>query len=378
MTGSPDVLVIGAGIVGTACADALHREGVKVALIDAYQAGGGVTAAGMGHLVVLDETDDELDLCMLSMRLWKSFVEAHPGVGEMTSSGTLWVAEDEAQLATARHRAQRLRERGCVVEEISGDDMNRVEPMLRPGLAGGVRVASDALVYAPAVARAMAQNLAREGCAWLCGRRVAQIGGRHVRFEDGSRIHSAHIVVATGPQIGELLPEVPVFSRKGHLAITDRYPGKLAHQVVSMNYGQAAAGERGYAVATNLQPRPTGQLLVGSSRQEGSTDTAIERPVLEAVLKGAIALMPGLAAMRVIRCWTGMRPATPDGRPLIGPHPGRRGVWLAAGHEGLGITTCFATARLLADQILGRASEISAEPYLPARYAALREPAHAH
>ena len=88
--------------------------------------------------------------------------------------------------------------------------------------------------------------------------------------------------------------------------------------------------------------------------------------------------MPGLAGLRIIRSWTGLRPATPDGHPLIGPHPGRPGVWLAAGHEGLGITTCFATARLLADQILGRASAIGVEPYLPARFAALREAAHAH
>jgi glycine/D-amino acid oxidase-like deaminating enzyme len=91
--------------------------------------------------------------------------------------------------------------------------------------------------------------------------------------------------------------------------------------------------------------------------------------VLRAVLNAAIELLPALADMRIIRSWTGFRPATPDGHPLIGPHPSHSGVWLAAGHEGLGITTCFATARLLADQMLGRTSEIDSSPYLPSRFA---------
>jgi glycine/D-amino acid oxidase-like deaminating enzyme len=351
---------------------------MKVALIDAGVIGGGVTAAGMGHLVVLDESAEELDLCLLSMRLWQAFAEANPGVGEFTRSGTLWVAEDEPQLARARQRAARLAERGCTVEEISADDVRRVEPALRQGLAGGVRVASDALVYAPSVAYALVQQLLREGCVLHSGRRVVEVGAHEIKFDDGTQLSAPHIVVAAGAQVSQLLPEVPVFARKGHIAVTDRYPGRLAHQIVSMNYGQSEAGAGGFAVAANVQPRPTGQWLIGSSRQEGRSDTAIDRPVLEAVLQGAIALVPALADMRIIRSWAGMRPATPDGHPIIGPHSSRPGVWLAAGHEGLGITTCFATARLLADQILGRASEINIAPYLPARFAGVERVAHAH
>lgn len=377
MTGTPDALVIGAGIVGAACAQALYREGMKVGLIEAGAIGGGVTAAGMGHLVALDESADELDLCMLSLRLWRAFAATHPGVGETTWNGTLWVAENEAQLARARQRAATLRERGCEVEEIAADDIGRIEPELRRGLAGAVRVASDGLVYAPSITVAMVQELVREGCALHTGRRVTALGEHEVVLDDGSRLQAGHIVVATGAQARELLPDVPVFNRKGHLAITDRYPGRLSHHIVSMNYGQSAAGATGFVTASNVQPRPTGQWLIGSSRQEGLSSTTVDRPVLQAVLKAAIELVPGLANMRIIRCWTGMRPATPDGHPIIGPHASRPGVWLALGHEGLGITTCFATAQLIADQILGRRSEIRAEPYLHSRFAESL-PAHAH
>jgi glycine/D-amino acid oxidase-like deaminating enzyme len=372
-----DVVVIGAGIVGAACARALHDEGMKVAMVEAGVVGGGVTAAGMGHLVVLDESPAELELCLLSMRLWDAFAEDYQGAGEFTRSGTLWVAEDEAQLAKARIRAARLREHGCTVEEISADDVQRVEPVLRPGLAGAVRVASDALVYGPGVAHALVQRLLAEGRTLYRGR-VTEIGGGCVVFADGSRLPAQHIVVATGAQVTELLPGVQVFSRKGHLAITDRYPGRLSHQIISMNYGQIEAGTDGFVSAANVQPRPTGQWLIGSSRQEGRSGTAIERPVLEALLQGAIRLVPSLAAMRIIRSWTGMRPATPDGHPIIGPADNKPGVWVAAGHEGLGITTCFATARLLADQILGKSSEIDITPYLPARFSDANKVAHAH
>jgi glycine/D-amino acid oxidase-like deaminating enzyme len=368
VTGAPDALVIGAGIVGAACAQTLQREGLKVGLIEAAVIGGGVTAAGMGHLVALEENEDELDLCMLSLRLWRAFAEEHPGIGEMTWNGTLWVAENDAQLARARQRAAKLRERGCAAEEIAADDVGRVEPELRPGLAGAVRVASDGLVYAPSIAAAMVQELVRKGGELHAGRRVAHVGEHEIVLDNGSRLQAAHIVVATGAKAQELMPDVPVFNRKGHLAITDRYPGRLTHQIVSMNYGQSEAGATGFVTASNVQPRPTGQWLIGSSREDGLSSMAVDRPVLQAVLKGAIELVPRLESMRIIRCWTGMRPATPDGHPIIGPHASRPGVWLALGHEGLGITTCFGTARLIADQIIGRSSEIRTAPYRHSRF----------
>ncbi len=375
---TPEVIVVGAGIIGTACARELHTAGMKVALVDANFPGGGVTAAGMGHLVVLDESEHELDLTMLSLRLWKEFAEAYPGVGELTRSGTLWVAENESQLKRAGERAARLRARGWPAEELNSDDMHRAEPLLRRGVSGGLRVEADAVVYAPAVAHAIADELKQRGCALHLGRRVRAIEDHALEFEDGSRMGAQHIVVAAGPQITGLLPDTPVFLRKGHLAITDRYSELLRHQVVSMNYGQTSGGAGGYAVAANVQPRASGQWLVGSSRQEGNADSAIDRPVLRAVLNAAIELLPALSDMRIIRSWTGFRPATPDGHPLIGPHPSRAGAWLAEGHEGLGITTCFATARLLADQMLGRASEIDVSPYLPSRFAGASVSPHGH
>lgn len=368
-----DAIVVGAGIVGAACALALREQGMTVALVDAATPGSGVTAAGMGHLVALDESSDELALCLMSLRLWDAFMHDHPGVGEPSRCGTLWVAEDEHQLAEAHTRAARLSAQGWHAEALSGDELARLEPALRQGLCGGVRVRGDSVVYPPAVAQFLSEKFTRAGGELHLGRRVCKAGQGGMTFEDGTRLGAQAVVVAAGVQCARLMPELPIFARKGHLAITDRYPGRLAHQIVSMNYGQSAAGDDALAVAANVQPRPTGQWLVGSCRQDGRTDSAIEPPVLAAVLRSAIGLLPCLADMNIVRAWTGMRPASPDGRPLIGAHPGRAGTWLACGHEGLGATTAFATARLLTDQIIGRASQIDATPYAPARFAALAE-----
>ena len=378
MARAHDVLVIGAGIVGAACALALREEGLTVALVDAGAPGAGVTAAGMGHLVALDESDDELDLCLLSLRLWRDFHALHPGIGDPIGAGTLWVAEDDHQLGEAHARAARLSARGYAADPVAGNELRTLEPALRRGLCGGVRVAGDSVVYPPAVADFLARRVVGLGGDVYLGQRVQSIGTASVTLAGGAVLQAGCIVLATGVQAAGLLPELPVFARKGHLAITDRYPGALTHQVVSMDYGQPAPGADALSVAANVQPRSTGQWLVGSCRQDGVSDAQVDPAVLGQVLRSAIALLPCLAQMHIIRTWTGMRPATPDGRPLIGRHPARSNVWLACGHEGLGVTTAFGTAALLAAQMTGRAALIDPAPYQPARFAALRELAHGH
>jgi glycine/D-amino acid oxidase-like deaminating enzyme len=364
----PDVIVVGAGIVGAACAAELQASGRRVLLVDARHPGAGTTSSGMGHLVALDETDDELDLCLLSLARWDEYLSTRGREAEHVRCGTLWVAEDDAQMAHALARAERLGRRGWDAQALSGAELARAEPALRHGLAGGVRVARDGVVYPPAVARDLAERVVMLGGRTLFGAVVASVAPGSVMLATGERIAAGDVVVATGTHVPRLLPGIPVFPRKGHLAITARYPRRLSHQVVSMGYGQTEAGSDALAVAANVQPRITGQWLVGSCRQDGIVDHDVDPRVLAHVLRAAIALLPCLADMTIIRSWTGLRPATRDGRPIIGRHPALDRVWLACGHEGLGVTTAFGTAQLLADLMQGRAPAIDAAPYSPARF----------
>jgi glycine/D-amino acid oxidase-like deaminating enzyme len=184
---------------------------------------------------------------------------------------------------------------------------------------------------------------------------------------DGGTLTAGVTIVATGASINQLVPGLEVYPRKGHLLITDRYPGFLRHQLIELGYLKSAHSSAADSVAFNAQPRITGQILIGSSRQYKVEDPAVEQKMLSNMLKRAVEYMPELKYLSAIRTWTGFRAATPDKLPLIGLCPGYEKVYLATGHEGLGISTSLATARLLADQILNRPSEISRAPYEPSR-----------
>jgi D-hydroxyproline dehydrogenase subunit beta len=168
-----------------------------------------------------------------------------------------------------------------------------------------------------------------------------------------------------------------VKKRKGHLAITDRYPGFVRHQLVELGYLKSAHSVSTDSVAFNVQPRQTGQILIGASRQYGNEDPAVDQAMLTAMLQRATLYLPSLASLNVLRVWTGFRAATPDKLPLIGPDPSDPTLWLATGHEGLGITTALATAELLAADLTGSRAAIPPEPYLPARFAPAEIKEHA-
>jgi D-hydroxyproline dehydrogenase subunit beta len=157
--------------------------------------------------------------------------------------------------------------------------------------------------------------------------------------------------------------------------ITDRRPGYARHQLVELGYLKSAHSVTEDSVAFNVQPRKTGQILIGSSRQFGSQETRAEQKMVSAMLSRAIEYMPSLGNLPAIRVWTGFRAATPDKLPLIGPSTADSSLWLATGHEGLGITTSLATAALLAAQITGATPAIPFEPYLPSRFSTNSSPA---
>ncbi|ANS42289.1 NAD(P)/FAD-dependent oxidoreductase [Serratia inhibens] len=358
-----EAIVIGAGIIGAACAWRLAQEGHRVLLVDNQRPG--ATAAGMGHLVCMDDNPAELALSAYSLQLWRDVVDRMPESCAWRGCGTLWLAEREDEMAIAELKLRRMAEYGVLSETLGAEQVTRLEPMLRPGLAGGLRVPGDGIVYAPNVAR------------WLqtdAGAAIGVVAGEAVMLEDqtvvlasGERLTAPVVVLACGLQADRLLAQPLLKAKKGHLAITDRYPRQVRHQLVELGYGASAHACDGTSVAFNVQARPTGQLLIGSSRQFGTLDTDIDMPILAAMLARAQTFLPALAQLNIIRCWTGLRAASADGLPLLGPHPQHSWLWLALGHEGLGVTTALGSAALIAAQIQNHRPAIDDTPYLAAR-----------
>jgi len=361
-----DAIVVGGGIVGTACALELATSGLRVTLIEPSVIGGGATAAGMGHLAVMDDSEAQFALTRYSQRLWHDMAEHLPSEAEYFPCGAVWVAADGEEMEEVYRKHRYYSARGVPAEVLDSQALAEAEPNLREGLAGGLLLRDDAVIYPPCAAGYLAAEASARGMRMVPAR-ARDVSDAGVRLEDGTRLSSQFVIVATGAAASQLIPHITIQPRKGHLVITDRYPGFLRHQLIELGYLKSAHSIDSDSVAFNAQPRLTGQILIGSSRQYAVEDSVVEPHMLSDMLRRAVEYMPGLVDLSAIRCWTGFRAATPDKLPLIGLCPGFASVYLATGHEGLGISTSLATARLLADSILDRASAISREPYLPER-----------
>lgn len=374
MKASREALIVGAGIIGAACAAELHSAGFAVTVVDANVPAGGATAAGMGHVVVMDDSPAQMQLTKHSRLLWRALEAELPARSELARSGTLWVAADDEEMHAVESKFRYYSAEGVRAEILDQHALRRCEPALRPDLIGALRIPDDLVIYPPCTTTWL---LERARARLELGVPVAAVEASRVRLCDQRVLEADLVVLAAGEAtlglLPQALPSMTIKPRKGHLVITDRVPGMVQHQLVELGYLKSAHSHDGSSVAFNLQPRQNGQLLVGSSRQYDRHTDEVEPMMLRRMLERAFHYMPALRNIAALRAWTGRRAATADHLPLIG-RSHADGPWIAAGHEGLGITTSLGTARLLRQLILGEATSFDARPFDPQR---LAEPAHA-
>ena len=362
-----DVVVVGAGIVGAACARECATRGLRTAIVESGGVGMGATSAAMGHVVLMHDSPAQFALTHYSQNLWRDLVGFLPADVEFEQRGTLWIAADDEEMEEVRRKHEAFAAAGVAAEILDSDALADAEPHLRRPMAGALLVPSDVVVDPTRAAAWLMEEAVRAGATLYAPRKVVSAGAGRVRLEDGGELNAEHIVIACGAESRTLVPALPIRKRKGHLAITGRRPGLIRRQLVELGYLKTAHTVTADSVAFNVQPRRSGEIIVGSSRQFGDEETAVNPAILSAMLERAKLYVPVLADCRLVRSWTGFRAATPDKLPLIGPWPPDTTMLLATGHEGLGITTSLGTGRLIADQVMGAKPEISAEPYWPAR-----------
>jgi glycine/D-amino acid oxidase-like deaminating enzyme len=362
--------VLGAGIVGAACALEFANAGMSVAVVEREAVAAGATGAAMGHVVVMDDSAAQFALTRYSQSLWHQLAPELPSDVEYYRPGTIWVAADEEELSELRRKRDFYPANGIPAELLDARVLAAAEPNLSRTLVGGLRMPADAILNPPRAAAYLLQKAMRQTtpAELFVGQAVIEAGQGVVSLQDGTQIQSPVIVNATGAVASALSAGIVVRKRKGHLMITDPCPGFANHQLVELGYLKGAHSSQQDSVAFNVQPRMNGQVLIGSSRQFEAEDAAVEQHILDSIMERARLYMPEIGSLKVLRAWTGFRAATPDKLPLIGPTEDPT-IFLATGHEGLGITTSLATARLLADYLAGRKTAIPIAPYLPSRMA---------
>ncbi|MFD7260193.1 NAD(P)/FAD-dependent oxidoreductase [Streptomyces sp. NPDC059874] len=372
---SLDAVIIGAGVVGAACAYYAARAGLSVAVVDRGPVAGGTTGAGEGNLLVSDkEAGPELDLALLSTRLWRELAAELPREIEYEPKGGLVVAATPAAVDALRGFAEGQRKAGVESVEVAADALHDLEPHLTPGLAGGFHYPQDAQVQP---AQAAARLLAASGAELHLGEEVVAIlteGGtvRGVRTPRRT-LHAPAVINAAGTWAGGIAElagvSLPVLPRRGFVLVTEPLPRVVRHKVYAADYiADVASGSAALQSSAVVEGTPSGPVLIGATRERVGFDRSLSTEALRRLASQAAALFPVLADIRVLRTYHGFRPYLPDHLPAIGPDPRRPGLLHACGHEGAGIGLAPVTGLLIAAALTGTEPALPLSPFRPERF----------
>ena len=378
-----DVVVVGAGIVGAACARELAVRGVGVTLVDRGEIASGTTGLGEGNVLASDKDEGpELDLTREALAVYDEIEGRLGHVARIRRKGGLIVHTDEATWDGEPARVERLLASGLRCSLIDPAGVRELEPALTGPILGAAWFPDDVQCAPRPITRALVREartagaVVRTGCAV---RAISAHGGRvqGVRVEDGTVIEAGAVVLAAGAwsrrlahSAGLELPLEPRWGQLARLTPRRREPPLLRRKVVDGSYlASVASAEPGLEVTTVLETTWEGDVLVGSSRARRGFDSSVDPDVTEAMVRRAARLVPAVADLPVDEVWSGLRPWLPDNLPAIGPSARVRGLWVATGHEGAGIALGPVTGRVLAQAFCGEAPLVDLAPYDPDRFA---------
>jgi glycine/D-amino acid oxidase-like deaminating enzyme len=380
-----DAVVIGAGIIGAACARALAAAGLSVTVIEAQSAGSGTSGQGEGNLLVSDKSaGPELDLAQYSLGLWDDLgaqllEELRPSIAaiEYERKGGLVVATTEAGAGPLSAFAAGQRDAGVDAREIGPREALRLEPDLSRATTAAVFYPEDAQVQPVIATEALLASARAKGARVVLGERV--VGGVRdacgrltaVRTT-GGEYPAGNVVLAAGAWSRETAAALgawlPVRPRRGVILVTTRMPHRVFHKVYDADYvGAVESDDAALQTSSVIESTAGGTVLIGSSRRQQGFDGGLDLEAVREIAKKAVRIFPFLADAAIMRVYGGFRPFMPDHLPAIGPDPEVAGLWHATGHEGAGIGLSLGTAELIADLITGAVPALDPAPFAPAR-----------
>ncbi|MDL5201074.1 glycine oxidase ThiO [Streptomyces sp. ALI-76-A] len=375
-----DVLVVGGGIIGLVTAWRAAQHGFATAVVDPGP-GGGAAQVAAGMLAAVTELhygeQTLLGLNLESARRYPDFVaELTDLTGQdlgYRRSGTLAVALDADDRAHLRELHALQRQSGLDSEWLSGRECRRLEPMLAPGVRGGLRVDGDHQIDPRRLAAALVTACERTGVvfhrSWAERLSVVRERAAGVVTREGAALGAGQVVLAAGSLSGRLagvpedvLPPVrPVKGQVLRLTVPARYAPFLSRTVRAV-----VRGSQVYLV-----PRVNGELVVGATSEELGWDTTVTAGGVYELLRDAHELVPGITELPLTETRAGLRPASPDNAPLLGP-AGLDGLLLATGHYRNGVLLTPVTGDALAHALVTGELPEEARPFTPRRFGAAR------
>jgi len=364
---SGDVAVVGAGIIGLSVAFDLARRGAAVSLYDASEAARAASWAAAGMLAPSTEHIAEpalRSLCERSLSLYPSFAQAVQAASSVDPhlrlEGILSAAHGESALHALERRFAEISAHGTRVELLDRESALKLEPALGRSLRSALIVRGEGYVDNRRLGRA----LALAGAA--AGVRIHENAGRVFVECDARRVlglrsdlgfqPADHVINAAGAWAGTLQGVPPQYALPVH---------PVKGQMVALAMPAEFIRRPVWLDGAYLVPRAGGRLLIGATSEEAGYDTRVTAGAIDQLIHAAVGAIPALRDFSVTESWAGLRPATPDGMPFIGPTE-LRGYAVAAGHYRNGILLAPATAKALGDWI-ERGSTEELEPFLPER-----------
>ena len=379
------VVVVGAGVIGAACALRLAQAGAEVVLVDRSGIAAETSSRCEGNVLVSDKSAAtsvraEAELAIVANAMWRDLaaeLDAERGDGPATeyeAKGGIVVAFPGGADALLRF-AEGQRAIGIRAEPLDRAALAALEPDLSPAVELGVHYPDDAQVQPSLATQSMAAAALRRGAtvvrAEVTGARMR--GDRIVGVDTTTGpIDADAVVVCAGPWSGEVAgrlgTHVDIRPRRGTILVTTPMRQRIHHKVYDADYvGAVGSGDAALQTSTVVESTPAGTVLIGSSRERVGFDETGTLPALAEIAAKATRLFPFLADVQLLRTYAGFRPFAPDHLPVIGPDARVEGLFHASGHEGAGIGLAPATAALIVHHVLGTDAPFDPAPFLHSR-----------
>ena len=356
-----DVVVVGGGIIGLSIARELAGR-KSVLLLDRGDTGQGTSRAAAGMLTPLSEADDQgpfFQLSRASLAMYDQFVddlrrESSIDV-DYSTAGVLCLACSQQTASTQRRRYEWQHRAGFNVALLSADEVQRMEPLVTAPVINALFLPDERGVAPRRLVNALRESCLQRGVEIRTGVHVGAISPNTIHFAD-TTIEASSIIIASGVWSGEfrgVVPSIPVSPRKGQILSLAMPPGAF-HHMIRWNHS--------YFV-----PRSTGELVVGATNEDVGFDVSITPAGLGRLLMDAQSISSHVGSYPILETWSGLRPATPDELPIIGPSD-VPGVYYATGHYRNGVLLAPITAAIVADLVNARQPRIDISPYSPTRF----------
>jgi len=380
-----DVLIIGGGIIGCSIAYYTSKYGRDVTIIEKGEFVSGTSSRCDGNILAIDKDPGfDSQMSLVSQKLVTDLSEELEHSFEYRAPGSILVCESDEEMEAAQQWVNRQKEAGLPFRMLDRQDIREESPFFADDLLGGLECATDSTVNPYLLAFSLLAESKKYGTKAFNLTEVKEmkrdIDGSFIVETTNGTFNAKQVVNAAGvwaPKIGKMLDvNIPIEPRKGHIIVASRQEHVGCRKVMEFGYLISKFGGKRkvdaltekYGVALVFEPTESQNFLIGSSREFVGFHTRINNEVIKCIANRAIRFYPKMADMMVIRSYAGLRPWTEDHLPIISRVEHIPNYFIAAGHEGDGISLAAVTGKVVEELLNEKETIIPIEPLRLSRF----------